>query len=97
MIRTGRRARAGLLTVHLAGLSHRAHQPGAAAFVVPRKVGTAVERNKVTRRLRHAVRDRLSTLSAGSGLVVRVAPGAAELSFAELASSLDAGLERAAR
>ena len=97
VIRSGRRARAGLLTLHYATLPSRVDQPCAAAFVVPKKVGTAVARNTVTRRLRHALRDRLLTLRPGSALVVRVAPGAAELSFAELAASLDDGLARVAR
>ena len=83
--------------MHLATLPSRADQPCAAAFVVPKKVGNAVERNTVTRRLRHALRDRLPALDPGTALVVRAAPGAAELTFAELVADLDAGLAKVSR
>lgn len=51
-------------------------------------------RNTVTRRLRAVVRDRLERLPAGSLLVVRALPPAAEASYAELAAEIDRCLER---
>ena len=66
-------------------------------FVVPRAVGPAVTRNRVRRRLRHLLRDRLDRLPAGSRLVVRVLPAAASASSAQLAGALDRALARMVR
>ncbi|BDM73480.1 hypothetical protein HEK616_69670 [Streptomyces nigrescens] len=57
-------------------------------------VGIAVVRNKVKRRLRHLLRDRLDRLPAGSLVVVRALPGAGTADHDELARDLDAALER---
>ncbi|MEU8259674.1 ribonuclease P protein component [Micromonospora sp. NPDC048999] len=63
--------------------------PSRAGFVVSKAVGNAVVRNKVRRRLRHLVRERLGVLPAGSTLVVRALPQAAEASYARLGADLD--------
>ena len=66
-------------------------------FVVSRAVGNAVVRNRVRRRLRHLVRDRLtelSVLSGGAVLVVRALPAAAGASYDELRGDLARCLER---
>jgi ribonuclease P protein component len=69
--------------------------PGArAGFVVSKAVGNAVVRNRVRRRLRHLCAARLGTLPAGSILVVRALPPAAEADYALLGRELDAALER---
>lgn len=65
-------------------------------FVVSKAVGTAVVRNRVKRRLRHAVRERIATVPAGSVLVVRAQPAAAASSYPELAADLDRCLQRVA-
>lgn len=98
-LRAGRRARRGDLVVHLAtGAStgdpnSEDHRSGArAGFIVSRAVGNAVVRNTVRRRLRHLVRGRLTGLPADALLVVRVLPGAAAHSSAELGRDLDAAL-----
>ena len=76
-------------------------EPGAgtsrAGFVVPRAVGGAVVRNRVKRRLRHLVRERIGTLPAGTDLVVRALPAAADRSYQGLAADLDAALVAAHR
>ncbi len=64
-------------------------------FIVSRAVGNAVIRHRVTRQLRHLMRDRYASLPAGTGVVVRALPSAAGRSSAELAASLDRALERA--
>ncbi len=69
--------------------------PSRAGFVVSKAVGNAVIRNKVRRRLRHLVRERLGELPAGSTLVVRALPQAAEASYARLGADLDAALAAA--
>ena len=76
-----------------AGADPRAASPRV-GFVVPRAVGPAVARNRVRRRLRHLLRDRLDRLPAGSRLVVRVLPAAASASSAQLAGALDRALAR---
>ena len=66
-----------------------AAEPCRVGFVVSRAVGPAVTRNLVKRRLRHLCRDRLETLPAGSMLVVRALPAAANASYDDLARELD--------
>jgi ribonuclease P protein component len=63
-------------------------------FVVSKAVGGAVVRNRVSRRLRHLVRDRLPVLAPEVDLVVRALPPAASASSKELAEDLDAALRR---
>jgi ribonuclease P protein component len=65
-----------------------------AGVVVGRTVGPAVVRNRVRRRLRHVLRDRIAVLPAGTLLVVRALPGAAAASSADLAADLDRALAR---
>ncbi|MEU9033668.1 ribonuclease P protein component [Streptomyces sp. NPDC048352] len=100
-VRRGRRAGRPLLVVHLrtSGATDP-HAPGdmdpppRAGFVVSKAVGIAVVRNRVKRRLRHLVRDRLAQLPPGSLVVVRALPGAADAGVDELARDLDAALAR---
>jgi len=63
-------------------------------FVVSKGVGSAVDRNRVKRQLRHLMRDRLDRLPAGSRVVVRALPAAADSGSATLADDLDAALSR---
>ena len=72
-------------------------EPARAGFVVSRAVGNAVVRNKVKRRLRELVRDRLTNLPAGTDLVVRALPAAAKRTYAEMGADLDAALAVARR
>ena len=58
-------------------------------FMVSRAVGTAVARNRVRRRLRHLVRDRLGVVPTGAALVVRANPAAANANYREIAADLD--------
>ncbi|MFI6148339.1 ribonuclease P protein component [Streptomyces sp. NPDC051109] len=100
-VRRGKRAGRPLLVVHLrtSGATDP-HEPGEidpstrAGFVVSKAVGGAVVRNRVKRRLRHLVRERLSQLPAGSLVVVRALPGAGDAGADELARDLDAALTR---
>jgi ribonuclease P protein component len=67
---------------------------GRVGFVVSKSVGSAVTRNRVKRRLRHLMRERVSTLAEGSLLVVRAQPEAAEASYRDLGDELDRCLTR---
>ena len=66
-------------------------------FVVSKAVGNSVVRHRVSRKLRHVVRDRLALLPAGSSLVVRALPASAEASSADLGADFDAALRRLLR
>ncbi|MEV0153425.1 ribonuclease P protein component [Micromonospora sp. NPDC050686] len=110
-VRGGRRAGRGAVVVHLTlptapdgstatspeparGAEHTS-APTRAGFVVSKAVGPAVVRNKVRRRLRHLVRERLDALPAGSTLVVRAQPAAADASYTRLGADLDGALAAA--
>jgi len=102
VLRRGRRVTRGPLVFHL-GTSPRlptdrsgqASRPGPRSarigFVISAKVGGAVRRNRLRRRLRHLLRSRVGDLPAVD-VVIRALPGAAELSVAELDRLLDEGL-----
>ncbi|MER5883896.1 ribonuclease P protein component [Streptomyces sp. NPDC001941] len=99
-VRRGRRAGRPLLVVHLRSGSTDPHAPGESAsparagFVVSKAVGGSVVRNRVKRRLRHLMRDRLAALPPGSLVVVRALPGAGDADHTELARDLDAAVQR---
>ncbi|WP_407074756.1 ribonuclease P protein component [Saccharopolyspora sp. SCSIO 74807] len=69
-------------------------EPSRVGFVVSKAVGNAVIRHRVTRRLRHLMRDRLGVLPAGTLVVVRALPPAATASSRELGADLDAALRK---
>ncbi|MEV4010927.1 ribonuclease P protein component [Nonomuraea angiospora] len=93
-VRRGKRAGRPTLVVHFATSGEESPRVG---FVVSKAVGGAVTRNKVKRRLRHLMRDRLDRLPRGSLLVVRANPPAASARFELLAAELDSALERLLR
>lgn len=64
-------------------------------FSTPRSLGGAVVRNRVRRRLREIVRERLIAIGAGYDLLLIARPDAASASFAELRSATATLLERA--
>ncbi|WP_093172454.1 ribonuclease P protein component [Sinosporangium album] len=95
-VRKGGRVGRPTLVAHLR-LRDDVDQPALVGFVVSRAVGGAVDRNKVKRRLRHLMRDRLEQLPRGSLLVVRANPPAASARSERLAVELDAALDRLLR
>lgn len=97
-IKRGRRAGRRTLVVHM-NIAHPDtvdERPGSAlvGFVVSKAVGNAVTRNRVKRRLRHLMHDRLHRLPQGSLLVVRANPPAASARSEHLAAELDVALDR---
>lgn len=60
------------------------HQGSRIGLTVPRAVGNAVERNRVKRRLREAIRKRLAILGPGWDIVLNVRQTAKSVGFAVL-------------
>ncbi len=94
-IRRGRRAGGRTLVVHLA--ADPGHEEPRAGLVVGKVVGDAVTRNRVKRRIRHLLRDRMGALPAGSLVVVRALPPAATATSDTLGRALDDALGRLTR
>ena len=93
-VRRGSRAATRTLVAHVAPGTDGVTSVG---FVVSKAVGPAVVRNRVKRRLRHLMRERLDAVPAGSRVVVRANPPAAAADSAQLAEHLDSALARATR
>ena len=97
-VRAGRRAGSRTVVVHLdasrEGTDSADELPCRVGFVVGKTVGGAVLRNRVRRRLRHLVRDRLAELPPASTLVVRALAGAGDASYDELRADLGRCLGR---
>lgn len=72
----------------------REHTATRVGFVVSKAVGNAVLRHRVTRKLRHLMRARLPLLPAGTLVVIRALPPAADASSHELGTDLDVALRR---
>ena len=85
-LRRAKRARRGLITVAFVD----SPPPPRVAFSISRKVGGAVRRNRLRRRLRALARH--TDLRSGAWLV-SASPGAAEAPFPELAGWWDAAVE----
>jgi ribonuclease P protein component len=95
-VRRGVRAGRPNIVTHLLRRDEIDAEP-LAGFIVARTVGNAVVRNKVRRRLRHLVADRVPRLPRGSLLVVRANPKAASAGHDDLAADLDSALDRLLR
>jgi ribonuclease P protein component len=84
------------VVVHLTLLTQGEEAPRV-GFVVSKKIGNAVVRNRVTRRLREIVRPHLESLPAGSAVVLRALPGIEAQPFSELREDVDSALASASR
>jgi ribonuclease P protein component len=80
--------------VHANQADTRAGQPPRVGFVVSKAVGGAVVRNRTKRRLRALMAARLDAIPAGTDVVVRANPVAAQANSAMLGSALDSLLPR---
>lgn len=90
-IRSGKRSARPTLVAHVVpgGSGHTS-----VGFVVSKAVGPAVVRNRVKRRLRHLMRDRIERLPPGSRLVIRALPESARHSASSLCRDLDGALAK---
>jgi len=68
--------------------------PARFGFIVSKKVGNAVTRNVVKRRLREAAWQQLKDGFAGADVVVRALPASAGADYTRLLKDLDKGLRR---
>lgn len=109
-LKRGRRARRGAVVVYVsrrvdnsttgrcAGEPDSGRAAGArAGFIVSKAVGIAVVRNRVKRRLRHLIAQRIPQWSNDLDVVVRALPDAATASRQQLADDFDAALAAAHR
>ncbi len=60
----------------------------------PRRLGGAVERNRVRRRIRELMRERYAEMASGFDLLVIARPGSTSAAFAELRTEMASLLER---
>lgn len=90
--RGSRRAATRTLVAH--GRLDEGDAPARIGFVVSKAVGNAVVRNRVKRRLRHLVAQRLTVLPASSTWVVRALPAAADATTGALGADLDRAVRR---
>jgi ribonuclease P protein component len=63
-------------------------------LIVSRSVGSAVQRHRLARRLRHAARGLVDTLDRSDHLVIRALPSSRDVGSSRLAEELRAGLRR---
>jgi len=63
-------------------------------LIVSRSVGSAVERHRLSRRLRHVARDVLADLNGSEHVVIRALPSSRGVGSARLGEELRAGLRR---
>ncbi len=90
-VRHGQRRASSTVVVHLLGADHGGS--ALVGFAVGRSVGSAVVRNRVKRRLRHAMREHLEALVPGL-TVVRATSKAAAVSTPALTADLADCLRR---
>lgn len=72
-------------------------EPARVGFVLSKKVGNAVTRNRVRRQLRAIVYSQLNELRSGQLLAFRVFPAASEANFAELQAEAVAQINQGQR
>jgi ribonuclease P protein component len=64
-------------------------------LIIAKAVGSAVERHRVARRLRHVARTMLSDLHQADQVVIRALPSSRHMSSARLVQQVQNGLRRA--
>jgi ribonuclease P protein component len=96
--RTGKRRQGRYLTLFFArgtAVNGTAIAPSRVGFSVSKRVGDAVRRNQVKRRLREVIRRRLWNVAPGWDMIVIARPGASTVDYEELRDEVDALLTQA--
>jgi ribonuclease P protein component len=76
-------------------LNHgRSGAPARFGFIVTRKVGSAVVRNRVRRRLRAISRELVNRRALQADIVIRALPGSRDLSWRNLHSEISNAIEK---
>lgn len=91
VLRRGRRIAAGSMVVSILATVDAQARFG---FVVTKKVGNAVNRNRIRRRMKAIARELVDGGLAGVDVVVRAAPGVLDSEWTELRSQLRGALGR---
>jgi ribonuclease P protein component len=82
------------LVVHALRVDDPESRSPKVGLVVAKSVGSAVQRHRVARKLRHVARDVLDDLGAGDRIVIRALPGSRHAISARLEQELRVALER---
>ncbi|OBG73932.1 MULTISPECIES: ribonuclease P protein component [unclassified Mycobacterium] len=94
-VKHGIRAAQPDVVVHLRRTDGDAPTAPHVGLIVGKSVGSAVDRHRVSRRLRHVARSVLGELRESDQVVIRALPGSRTASSARLAEELRRGLRRA--
>ncbi|MGD1239930.1 ribonuclease P protein component [Mycobacterium seoulense] len=95
-VKHGIRAAQPDVVVHVRRTDDRDAAPAPrVGLIVGKSVGSAVERHRVSRRLRHVARSVLGDLHESDQMVIRALPGSRTASSARLEQELRRGLRRA--
>lgn len=92
VFREGRRGRSDLLLVRAVRTGREEVRVG---FVIGHKVGGAVARNRIRRRVREALRSWVARLPGGVDLVITPSAACVEVPFERLREALRSALKRA--
>ena len=94
-VRSGVRAVERDIVVHAKRYEQMTEPGPRIGLVVGKSVGSAVQRHRVARRLRHVVRNMITELDPGDRIVIRALPGSRHAISARLEQELRSGLTRA--
>lgn len=94
VVRRGRKTGTRRLVMYVLGDVSGPGDQAKVGFIVSKAVGNSVVRHRVSRRLRHVVRDRLSSLPDGYMVAVRALPAARDATSAELGDDVDKSFRR---
>jgi ribonuclease P protein component len=95
IVRRGRRATTGTAVVYATAAASDA--PTRFGFIVSKKVGNAVTRNTVRRRLKAVSAGLLPSFPCGASVVIRVLPGMDQTPWATLQEEMTSAVTRAVR
>jgi ribonuclease P protein component len=94
-VRRGTRAVQPDLVIYVSRGDDAAAGSPKVGLIVSRSVGTAVQRHRLARRLRHVARHLLDGLEGSEHIVIRALPSSRDVGSARLEEELRAGLRRA--